>query len=51
MKKIPKYYFEGCYNTAWAMLEEAEFLSKQEKQEEAINQYKWFSVLKEWEEI
>ncbi|MFX0001369.1 MAG: hypothetical protein ACFE88_14745 [Candidatus Hermodarchaeota archaeon] len=40
LKKISKYYYEGFYNAAWAMLEEAEFLSKQEKQEEAINQYK-----------
>ncbi|MFX1428416.1 MAG: tetratricopeptide repeat protein, partial [Promethearchaeota archaeon] len=40
LKKIPKYYFEGFYNVAWAMLEEAELLSKQEKQEEAINKYK-----------
>ena len=40
LKKIPRYNFEGYYNTAWAMLEEAELLSKQEKQEEAINQYK-----------
>ncbi len=40
LKKIPKYNFEGFYNAAWAMLEEAELLSKQEKREEAIKQYK-----------
>lgn len=40
LKKIPKYNFEGSYNAAWAMLEEAESLSKQEKREEAINQYR-----------
>ncbi|MFX1428150.1 MAG: tetratricopeptide repeat protein, partial [Promethearchaeota archaeon] len=48
LKKIPKYNFEGFYNAAWAMLEEAEFLSKQEKQEEAINQYK--NTIKAFEE-
>jgi predicted amidohydrolase len=40
LQKIPKYSFEGSYNAAWASLEEAELLSKQEKQEEAIKQYK-----------
>ena len=40
LQKIPRYSFEGSYNAAWALLEEAELLSKQERQEEAINQYK-----------
>jgi len=40
LQKIPRYSFEGYYNAAWALLEEAELLSKQERQEEAINQYK-----------
>jgi predicted amidohydrolase len=40
LKNIPRYSFEGSYNAAWGILEEAELLSKQEKQEGAINQYK-----------
>ncbi|MFX1348451.1 MAG: nitrilase-related carbon-nitrogen hydrolase [Promethearchaeota archaeon] len=40
LQKIRRYSFEGSYNAAWALLEEAELLSKQERQEEAINQYK-----------
>jgi len=40
LQKIPRYSFEGSYNAAWALLEGAELLSKQERQEEAINQYK-----------
>ncbi|MHA2394466.1 MAG: nitrilase-related carbon-nitrogen hydrolase [Promethearchaeota archaeon] len=39
LQQIPRYSFEGSYNSAWALLEEAELLSKQEKEDEAIHQY------------
>ncbi|NHJ25886.1 MAG: hypothetical protein EAX89_14990, partial [Candidatus Lokiarchaeota archaeon] len=48
LKVIPRYNFEGFYNIAWAQLEQAELFSKQEKQQEAINQYK--SAIQAFEE-
>ena len=38
--KILKFNFESHYYEAWALLEEAEHFSKQEKQRETINKYK-----------
>ena len=39
LNKLPKYEYESIYYSAWALLEEAEYLSKHEKQIEAIEQY------------
>ena len=39
LKNIPRYNFEAQYYSAWGFLEEAEHLSKQEKQKEAIDRY------------
>jgi tetratricopeptide (TPR) repeat protein len=39
-KNLPKYNYETSYYSAWALLEKAEYLSKEERQEDAIEQYK-----------
>ena len=39
-KNLPKYDYETAYYSAWALLEKAEYLSKEERQEDAIEQYK-----------
>ena len=40
LKNLPKYNYETAYYSAWALLEQAEYLSKEERQEDAIKQYK-----------
>ncbi|MFX0151921.1 MAG: TIR domain-containing protein, partial [Candidatus Hodarchaeota archaeon] len=39
LKKVREYNYEAPYYAAWALLEEAEWLSKQEMQEDAIEKY------------
>jgi len=40
LKNLPKYNYETAYYSAWALLEKAEHLSKEERQDDAIEQYK-----------
>ncbi|MFX0049433.1 MAG: hypothetical protein ACFE8G_14935, partial [Candidatus Hermodarchaeota archaeon] len=40
LKELPSYNYESIYYSAWIFLEEAEHLSKQERNEESINAYK-----------
>ena len=40
LKKLRKYNYEAPYYTAWSFLEEAEQISKQDRQEDAIERYK-----------
>ncbi|MFX1406899.1 MAG: TIR domain-containing protein [Promethearchaeota archaeon] len=44
LKKVHRYNYEAPYYTAWALLEEAEHLSKQGNQEEAIRIYKMTKI-------
>jgi predicted phosphodiesterase len=39
-KNLSKYSYEETYFSAWALLEKAEYLSKEERQQDAIEQYK-----------
>jgi hypothetical protein len=40
LKDLPKSNYETAYYSAWALLENAEYLSKEERQQDAIKQYK-----------